>query len=73
MMFSCCFFETMRKTILFAVYVISGSALVTVNKEKRPLNAGECMITEPALLSMETEGGVRIMGIQITKQSKDLS
>lgn len=47
--------------------VITGNVEVTVNSEKRELKEGQCLITEPASLSMYTENGVKIMGIQIEK------
>ncbi len=46
-------------------YVISGAAEVSVNGESAILEEGQCLITEPATLSMKTEDGVRMMGIQI--------
>lgn len=45
--------------------VIDGAAIVTVNQEQAQLQAGQCLITEPATLSMKTEKGVKILGIQI--------
>lgn len=45
--------------------VLSGSAEVTVNLEKANLHEGQCLITKPAILSMKTEKGARIMGIQV--------
>lgn len=53
----------MTSYVLF--YVISGSATVRVNDETAELAAGQCLITEPATLSMTGENGVRIMGVQI--------
>lgn len=47
--------------------VISGAAEVSVNGEIANLENGQCLITEPATLSMKTKGGVKIMGIQIEK------
>jgi quercetin dioxygenase-like cupin family protein len=49
-------------------YVISGSTEVMVNEEKTIIKEGECLITEPSTLSMETKDGVKIMGIQVTKE-----
>lgn len=46
-------------------YVFRGEAEVTVNKEKVIIKEGQCLITEPATLSMRTETGVKMMGIQI--------
>ena len=48
-------------------YVIDGTVDVTVNQEKATINEGQCLISEPASLSMRTTGGVKIMGIQIIK------
>jgi quercetin dioxygenase-like cupin family protein len=55
----------MESYVLF--YVISGSAMVRVNDETAELAAGQCLITEPATLSMTSENGVRMMGVQIAK------
>ena len=48
-------------------YVLSGEAIVTVNSEMVELKEKQCLITEPATLSMKTTGGVRILGVQIQK------
>ena len=48
-------------------YVIDGAAEVTVNQEKANIKAGQCLITEPATLSMNTKDGVKIMGIQVVR------
>jgi mannose-6-phosphate isomerase-like protein (cupin superfamily) len=48
-------------------YVIEGEAIVTVNSEEKVINAGKCMISEPAVLSLKTNHGVKILGIQIRK------
>ncbi len=47
-------------------YVIKGSVDVTVNQEKATINEGQCLISEPATISMRTIDGAKIMGIQIT-------
>ena len=46
-------------------YVIEGTIDVMVNQEKATINEGQCLISEPATLSMKTINGARIMGIQI--------
>ena len=46
-------------------YVLNGEARVTVNSETVEIKEKQCFITEPATLSMTTEKGVRLMGIQI--------
>ena len=48
-------------------YVIKGTAEAKVNQEKIILKEGQCLITEPAILSMKTQDGVKMMGIQIMK------
>jgi len=48
-------------------YVLRGEARVTVNSETVELKEKQCLITEPATLSMTTEKGVRLMGIQVLK------
>jgi len=48
-------------------YVIKGTAKAKVNQEKIILKEGQCLITEPAILSMKTQDGVKMMGIQIMK------
>jgi len=48
-------------------YVIEGNVDVTANQEKASIKEGQCLISEPASLSMRTTDGVKIMGIQITK------
>ncbi len=50
-------------------FVIAGAAEVKVNHEKTVIKEGQCLITEPGTLSMETAEGVKIMGIQIAKKS----
>lgn len=46
-------------------YVLEGEAEVAVNQEKAVVKKEQCLITEPATLSMKTDKGVKIMGIQI--------
>ena len=48
-------------------YIIEGEAIVTVNSEEKVINAGKCLISEPAILSLNTNHGVKILGIQISK------
>ncbi len=51
--------------------VVDGMATVTVNQQEVQLKTGQCLITEPATLSMKTEKGIKIMGIQIQKQQEN--
>jgi len=46
-------------------YVLDGEVRVTVNSETAVLKESQCLITEPAIISMKTETGVRLMGIQV--------
>jgi len=48
-------------------YVLGGEARVMVNSEFVVLKEKQCLITEPATISMKTENGVRLMGMQIAK------
>jgi len=48
-------------------YVIEGAAEVRVNQEIINIKEGQCLITEPATLSMRTNDGVKITGIQVVK------
>ena len=53
----------MSAYVLF--YVINGEAEVSVNSKKAVIATGQCLISEPATLSMKTKDGTRILGIQI--------
>lgn len=48
-------------------YVLDGAVSVTANSATAELKEKQCLITGPATLSMRTEKGVRLMGIQIVK------
>jgi quercetin dioxygenase-like cupin family protein len=48
-------------------YVLAEEAEIKVNLEKVTITEGQCLITEPATLSMRTQDGVKLMGIQIVK------
>ena len=48
-------------------YVLCGEANVVVNSEKVLIKKEQCLITEPATISMKTESGIRLMGIQVVK------
>ncbi len=53
----------MASHVLF--YVVRGETKVQVNQQTATINEGQCLISEPATLSMKTEAGVKILGIQI--------
>lgn len=54
-------------------YAIAGEATVTVDGEEARLQKGTSMVTGPATLSLETEKGVRILGVQVTEKLKNPS
>ena len=56
----------MTSHVIFVV--VKGEAELTVNEETKTITEGKVMITEPARLSLYSEKGVRIMGIQIHPQ-----
>lgn len=49
-------------------YVVRGEVLLKKNDESSTLKENQVFITEPALLSMETISGARLMGVQIKVQ-----
>ncbi|KXB07454.1 hypothetical protein AKJ51_01255 [candidate division MSBL1 archaeon SCGC-AAA382A20] len=55
----------MDSYVLF--YVVDGKITVIVDGEEKKLDDGDCLVTEPATLSMKTEEGAKILGIQISK------
>lgn len=59
---------TCEMTSYVMFYVLTGKAEIEVNLEKVTITEGQCLITEPATLSMRTQDGVKIMGIQVTKK-----
>ena len=46
-------------------YVVKGEVLIRKNDETSVLKENQVFITEPALLSMESKTGARLMGIQL--------
>ncbi len=52
-------------------HVLHGTAEVKVDSGTATLKAGQCMVTGPATLSMSTESGVRLLGIQIAQVETD--
>lgn len=53
----------MDSHVLF--YVVEGTVRITGNGEVAMLKENQVFITEPATLSMESDTGARLMGIQI--------
>jgi mannose-6-phosphate isomerase-like protein (cupin superfamily) len=58
----------MKSHVIF--YVLDGEIKVTVNSETVELKKKQCLITEPATISMETKNGVKLMGIQIARSTE---
>lgn len=57
----------MRSFVVFLV--IRGSARVQVNGESRSIARGNCVVTEPAMVSLLSEEGALIAGFQINAQA----
>ena len=57
----------MESYVMF--YVVSGEVLLRKNGESSPLREGQVFISEPALISMESTNGARLMGVQIRTQN----
>jgi mannose-6-phosphate isomerase-like protein (cupin superfamily) len=53
----------MNSFVMF--YVVKGEVLLRKNDESSILKENQVFISEPALLSMESTAGARLMGIQI--------
>ena len=53
----------MKDSVIF--YVIDGEGEIEVNSKKGKIFTGNCVITEPARISMKTKNGIKILGIQI--------
>jgi len=48
-------------------FVLDGEVKVTANSETAVLKEKHCLISEPATISMITESGARLLGIQVIK------
>lgn len=55
----------MQSYVIF--YIIDGEVVITVNSKELTIETGKCLITEPAILSVKTVAGVKMIGIQINK------
>ena len=56
----CC---EMKDSVIF--YVIDGEGEIEVNSKKGKIFTGNCVITEPARISIKTKNGIKMLGIQI--------
>ena len=50
---------------------IEGEAEVDVGTNRFALSRGQCLVSEPATLSMRTIAGARLLGIQVTKRNTE--
>ncbi|MDD3519697.1 MAG: hypothetical protein PHU65_00485 [Actinomycetota bacterium] len=53
----------MTDSVIF--YVIEGEGEIVVNGEKNRIFTNNCIITEPAKISLKTKTGIKMLGIQI--------
>lgn len=58
----------MESFVLF--YVVKGEVVLNKNDESSILKENQVFLTEPAILSMESKEGARVMGIQIKVQEQ---
>ena len=58
----------MAEHVIF--YVLNGEARLSVNSEAVILKEKQCLITEPATISIKTERGAKLMGIQIARSTE---
>lgn len=58
----------MDSYVLF--YVIKGEVFLNKNNESSILKENEVFISEPAVLSMESTKGARLMGVQIKTENR---
>ena len=58
----------MESYVLF--YVVQGEVLLHKNDESSPLREGQVFISEPAMISMESQAGARLMGVQIKTRNE---
>jgi quercetin dioxygenase-like cupin family protein len=54
----------MAHIVLFLV--LRGQVTVTADSDAAVLTEGQCLVTDPATVSMQSEEGARLVGIQIT-------
>lgn len=53
----------MTQSVIF--YVLEGEGTIHVGDETVPVSAGKLLVSSPAVFSMETEKGMRVLGAQI--------
>ena len=57
---------TMDSFVLF--YVVKGEVMLSKGSETAALGEGQLFISEPAILSMESIKGAKLLGIQVKNQ-----
>ncbi|MHC1787846.1 MAG: cupin domain-containing protein [Christensenellales bacterium] len=57
----------MESYVMF--YVVRGEVMLRKNGESSSLREGQVFISEPALISMASESGAKLMGVQIRAQN----
>ena len=53
----------MAQSVIF--YVLEGEGTIQVGDETVPVTAGKLLVSPPTVFSMETETGMRVLGVQI--------
>jgi quercetin dioxygenase-like cupin family protein len=56
----------MTSHVIFICF--EGEAELTANEKKFPVSRGQGFVSEPAVISISTSSGARILGIQIAKR-----
>ena len=59
----------MAHIVLFVV--LRGQLTVTVDADSAVLTEGQCLVTDPATISMHSEEGARFVGIQIARKTEE--
>jgi quercetin dioxygenase-like cupin family protein len=57
----------MAMNVIFCV--LQGKGLITVNDQSNQVKPHFLIITSPATISMESDEGMKLLGIQITRKS----
>jgi mannose-6-phosphate isomerase-like protein (cupin superfamily) len=56
----------------YVIFVgIEGEAEVDVGSDRISISRGRCLVSEPATLSMRTNAGARLLGIQVAKKNAE--
>jgi mannose-6-phosphate isomerase-like protein (cupin superfamily) len=56
----------------YVIFVgIEGEAEVDVGTDRVAISRGQCLVSEPATLSMRTNAGARLLGIQVAEKNAE--